>query len=124
MEAPERIKTTEAHYFVVVAKQDDNNFMLLSTTQLMSKYNFYKGKEDLNTLANIQPTETNGLTQSSYFDCNQKYEISTSELIQKVENGKLIPKGNLSQDEFEKILYSMSLSNRLDIPKFIIPKNL
>lgn len=124
MEASERIETTEAHYFVVVAQQDENNFMLLSTTQIMSKFNYYKGKEDLNTLTNISPTNSNGLKKESYFDCNQKYEITVSELIQKAENGKLIPIGNLSKEEFDRILYSMSLSNTLDIPKFIIPKSI
>ncbi|SIT20925.1 hypothetical protein SAMN05421786_10925 [Chryseobacterium ureilyticum] len=124
MSAPERIETSVPHYFLVVAKHDDDNFMLLSTTKIMTKYNHYNGKANLDTIANILPNNTNGLTESSFFDCNQSYVITVSELEEKAKNGKLSPKGNLTKEEFDIILNSMSLSHTLDIPKFIIPKSL
>ena len=124
MIAPELIETEVPHYFVVVACHEDNNYMLMSTTQIMSKYNYYKGKEDMDTIANILPTASNGLTKSSFFDCNQHYEITKSQLEIKILKQELIPSGNLSNEEFQILLKSMSLSNTLDIPKFIIPKAL
>jgi hypothetical protein len=119
--APELISTTEPHYFVVVAICGSDNYMLLSTTQLDNKINYLKKRGyHLDTLAYLQPTEDNGLTADSYFNCNDKFTITKQQLIDKVNQDKLSISGNISSSEYDKILYSISLSEVNDIPKFLL----
>lgn len=121
LKAPELINTSEKHYFVVVAINNENNYMLLSTTQMQNKIDYLKKKGyDLDTLAYLPPNEENGLTDDSYFNCNDYYVISKEQLIEKVKLGNLTISGNLSYEEYEKILYSINLSEVNDIPKFLL----
>ena len=119
--APELISTDEAHFFVVVAINDSDNYMLLSTTQLHSKIKYLsKRGYDLNTLALIQPNKENGLKKDSYFNCNDTYIITRDQLVEKVKENSLSISGNISLDEYEKLVYSINLSEVIDIPKFLL----
>ena len=121
MEAPELINTSIPHYFVVVAINDDENFLILSTTQVERRTEYIRKKGyDINTLAYIEPKENNGLTQNSYFDCNKYYTITRDQLIKKVDKEKLFPKGELTEEEYNKILNAINLSTVNDIPKFLL----
>lgn len=121
MVAPELISTDEAHYFIIVAISGSNNYMLLSTTQLHSKIEYLKKRGyDLNTLAHLKPTEVNGLTSDSYFNCNDSYTITRDQLIEKVKQGNLSISGNITLEEYNKLTYSIDLSEVNDIPKFLL----
>lgn len=119
--APELITTEEPHYFVVVAMSDSDNYMLLSTTQLSNKIDYLtKRGYDLDTLAHLQPNTDNGLTADSYFNCNDSYTITKGQLIEKVKQGNLSISGNITFEEYNKLLYSINLSEVNDIPKFLL----
>ena len=124
MIAPEMIETSEPHYFIVVAIHEQMNYMFLSTTNISGKFKYYNGKEDLDTLTNLSPNANNKLTKESYVDCNMKYVISKNQLVEKLKKEELKYTGYLTNTEYQKILNSMSLSKRLDLPKFIIPKEI
>lgn len=121
MVAPEFINTEIPHFFVVVAINEDDNFMLVSTTQLDKRITYFnKVGHNLNSLAYIEPTETNGLTKNSYFDCNQYYTITKDKLEQKVTKDFLKPKGHLNQEEYQKLITSIHTSKTNDIPRFLL----
>lgn len=119
--APELISTDVPHYFIVVAISGSDNYMLLSTTQLHNKINYLiKRGINLETLAYIQANDDNGLTDDSYFNCNDKYTITKQQLIEKVKQEKLSITGNITSEEYEKLVYSINLSEINDIPKFLL----
>tara|TARA_R110002033_G_C3866909_1_gene236933 strand:- start:207 stop:638 length:432 start_codon:yes stop_codon:yes gene_type:complete len=121
IEAPELIQTNEAHYFTVVAIAESDNFLVLSTTQLHNKVNYLQKKGyDLDTLAHIVPTESNGLTQNSYFNCNQYYTLTKNELIDKVKENKLNIAGNFNKEEYNTLVKAITLSEVNDIPNFLL----
>lgn len=65
--APELIDTTIPHYFIVVAIDDNDNYLVLCTTQLNQKLNYFQRMGyDPNTLAYLTPTSENGLTDDTY----------------------------------------------------------
>lgn len=124
MVAPELINTDIPHYFVVVAVHENENYMLLSTTQLQNKINYFNNVGyDLDTLAYLESNSTNGLTEDSYFDCNQYYTITKDKLEDKVSKEFLKISGNISQEEYEKLLKAIDLSNINDIPLFLLKYN-
>ena len=119
--APELITTNEAHYFVVVAINNADNYLLLSTTQFYTKIKYLKKRNfHLDTLALIEPNQDNGLTENSYFNCNDSYIITKEQLIEKVREGSLSITGNISLEEYNKLVYSINLSEVNDIPKFLL----
>lgn len=75
---------------------------------------------DLNTLAYIQPSESNGLTKKSYFNCNEYSNLTKQELIEKVRKDKLSIAGQFDKNEYNLLLNSIELSVVNDIPKFLL----
>lgn len=121
LEAPELINTKTPHYFIVVAVEDSNNYLCICTTQLQKKIaHITHTGGDLNTIAYLEPNSENGLTEKTYVNCNDYYEVSKDDLINKVEQGKLNYKGMLSKEEYQKIKDSINLSETNDIPKYLL----
>lgn len=121
LKAPELITTSIPHFFIVIAIDGSDNYMLLCTTQLNSKINHLTKKRfDLNTLAYLIPTEENGLTDESYVNCNDYYEITKAELIKKVQSNMLEIRGKVSEEEYQKLIDSAELSTVFDIPKHLL----
>ncbi|WP_435416265.1 hypothetical protein [Polaribacter aestuariivivens] len=119
--APELIDTNVAHYFTVVAITGSDNFLILSTTQLSNKVAYLQKKGyDLDTLAYISPTDSNGLTKDSYFNCNEYYTLTKNELIEKVKEEKLNIAGSFNEIEYNTLVKSISLSEVNDIPSFLL----
>jgi hypothetical protein len=120
-EAPELIDTKTPHYFIVIAIENENNFLSVCTSQLHSKINHLKiSGIDLNTLAFIKPTDSNGFTKDTYVNCNDYHVITKTELINKVQSKSFHWTGRLSEDDYNKILKSISLSYTNDIPSFLL----
>ena len=119
--APELIETNIPHYFIVVAIEEDDNYLCMCTSQEGSTINyFYKSGKDLDTLANIEPSSTNGLTKRTYVDCNRYFILTKTELVDKCEKGRLKLAGDLDIEEYELIRYSIRQSKVNDIPKFLL----
>lgn len=124
IEAPELIETKQAHYFTVVAIAGSDNYLILSTTQLNNKVAHLQRKGyDLDTLAYIEPTESNGLTKKSYFNCNEYFTLTKDELIDKVKEDKINISGNFNKEEYDTIVKSIMLSEVNDIPNFLLKYN-
>lgn len=121
IEAPELIDTSEAHYFIVVAISGSDNFLILSTTQVHKKVSYLQKRGyDLDTLAYISPSESNGLTKDSYFNCNEYFSLTKDDLIDKVKEEKLNIAGSFNEEEYSILLKSILLSEVNDIPKFLL----
>lgn len=119
--APELIDTTIPHYFIVVAIDDNDNYLVLCTTQLNQKLNYFQRMGyDLNTLAYLTPTSENGLTDDTYVNCNDYHLVSKDALIDKVRSGMLSVTGNVSKTEYEQICKSINLSRVNDLPSYLL----
>lgn len=119
--APELISTTIPHYFIVVAIENDDNYLVLCTTQLNSKLNYFQRNGlDLNTLVYLVPSTDNGLTNNTYVNCNDYYHISKSSLISKVQSDILSVTGKVSEDEYNLIASAIKLSHTNDLPDYLL----
>lgn len=115
--APELLETDVPHYFVVIAIIDQDNYALVSTTQLHKRIAFLTSRGiDVDTLCHIEPTDDNGLTKDSYLDCNKYFSLPNAYLEEKVSSGFFEVSGTISDEDFEKIRYSISVSDLFDIP--------
>lgn len=109
------------HYFLVVAKDGGDGFLLVSTTQLQRKITYLeKTKRDIDSLVYIENTVSNGLTEDSYFDCNDKYDITRAKLIRKRKKGSLKYKGKLTNKEYSKLSNAIKKSKVSEIPKDLL----
>ncbi len=122
IKAPKLIETNVPHYFVVIAiDEEETNYLLLSTTQLRNKIDYFKNKGyDLNTLAHITPAIDNGFTQSSYFNCNEYFLIEKGQLVKKLEQQQLSYEGRINEIEYGDLLKAIQLSKVNDIPPFLL----
>ncbi|MBN2764903.1 MAG: hypothetical protein JXR27_00915 [Paludibacteraceae bacterium] len=121
LSAPELIDTTIPHYFIVVAIDGSDNYLVLCTTQLDKKINYLnKSNTDLNTIAYLEPSDDNGLTDKTYINCNDYHFISKENLIDKLHSGSLSFKGKVSSDEYDQIVTSIKLSYKNDLPEYLL----
>lgn len=121
LKAPDLINTDIPHHFIIAAIDDDDNYMCLCTSQEGRQLSYFI-RNDLNfdTLANIEPNETNGLTKRTYVNCNDSYEISKLRLVEMCKSGTLSLTGNLSLDEYSIVRDSINRSETSDIPKMLL----
>ena len=121
--APELIETDIPHFFVVIAIIGSDNYALVSTTKLQKRIDFLKSRQiSLETLCYISPNGENGFTEDSYLDCNKYFAIPNGYLEQKVASGYFDVKGTISDEDFERIKYSITQSTLFDIPIELITK--
>lgn len=121
MIAPELIVTEIPHYFLVIAINNDNNYLLMSTTKYRTKLDHFDKKGiEYDTLAEIQPSSGNGLTEESFFDCNVYHNVTRDSLVEKVKDDLLEYKGQFSSDEYSLILNSISESETFDLPMSLL----
>jgi hypothetical protein len=118
--APELIETNVHHYFLVLAIDGSDNFIMMSTTKIdRLERHIQRNDYDYKTVVHIAPNgsvDGNGLTEDSYFNCNEYHTITREELINKVKTDKLKPKGRFSKHEYTTIIEGISHSNTMDIP--------
>lgn len=120
-EASELIETEIPHYFIIIAIDGDDNFLAMCTTQLESQSAYIRRKGyDAGTLTYIQPNKENGLKEDSYVNCNNYFNLTKAQLIEKVTSKKFELTGNLSDVEYAKIVNSITLSTVNDIPHFLL----
>lgn len=119
--AKELIDTVVPHHFIVIAIENENNYLAVCTTQLNAKLEYFKKKGlDVNTLAHISPNLTNGLDRDTYVNCNDYHTISQNQLIEKIITKEFQLTGDLSSEEYEKIVKAIKLSHTNDIPAFLL----
>lgn len=126
MTAPEIIQTSVWHYFIIVAVDDDDIYMVLCTTQIDNKIAFFDRRGiDHSTLVYIEPdSDKNGLEVDTYFDCNEKYQITENSLIEKLRDGRLVYKGQISLDQYFQIRQAIIDSYINDLPEFLLQHNI
>jgi len=119
--APEFLNSSIWHYFIVIAIDGDENYLLVCTTQLTNRLNYF-AKKNINpgSLAYITPTMNNGLTRDSYIDCNNYFTATKQLLINKYTDGKLQIAGDIDIAEYNNILEAIALSETFDLPKYIL----
>ncbi|MBB1644952.1 hypothetical protein [Sphingobacterium sp. UME9] len=121
--APELIEIEEPHFYIVIAIVGDNNYALISTTQLNKRIQYVESRGiSKETICYIEPNDGNELTKDSYLDCNSYFELPNYYLESKVKEGVLEIKGIISDDDFEKIKYSISRSPLFDLPLDLVKK--
>lgn len=122
MTAPELIQTDVWHYFIIVAIDESDIYMVMCTTQVDNKIRFFDIKGiDHSTLVHLNPTNENGLEVDSYVDCNEKHQITSNSLVNKLENSQLQYKGKISWVHFLQIRQAIIDSYINDLPEFLLP---
>lgn len=121
MKAPELINTDKSHYFIVTAINEDDNYIIVTTTQLDKKIEYFRKRElDFETLAYLSPTSENGFTVDTYVNCNDYFIINTAVLFRKESEGELFYSGRLCREEYERIASAINASRINDIPRFLL----
>ncbi|MBS4059650.1 MAG: hypothetical protein KG029_04570 [Bacteroidetes bacterium] len=121
--APEFINIEIPHYYIVVAIEDEHNYLCVCTTQLDKKINYFENSGlHLDSLVYIEPNGSNGLTNDTYVDCNQYFSATKRKLYEKVGQGVLNVTGNLSEEEYNRLLDGIYKSDINDIPKKLLRK--
>lgn len=119
--APELLSTDVPHHFIIIAIEDETNYLAVCTTQLDAKIQYFKNNGiDLNTLAYLRPNSTNGLKRDTYVNCNDYHTVSRVNLKQKIESNQFEITGDLSLEEYQKIVDAIKLSFTNDIPNFLL----
>lgn len=119
--APELINTTIPHYFIVVGIDCNDNYLVLCTTQLDKKLNYFQKKGlDPKTLAYLLPSNENGLTDDTYVNCNDYHYISKESLINKVRSSMLSVSGKITKPEYDDICTAIDLSHTNDLPAYLL----
>ncbi|NDI99329.1 hypothetical protein GWA97_09610 [Flavobacterium sp. LaA7.5] len=119
--ASDIINTSVPHHFIVIAIENENNYLAVCTTQLDAKIEYFKKRGlDLNTLAYITPNSSNGLDKDTYVNCNDYHIITREKLIEKITTREFQSTGDLSSEEYDKIVAAIRLSHTNDIPRFLL----
>ena len=119
--ASDLIDTSEPHHFIVIAIENETNYLAVCTTQLDAKIEYFKKKGlDFNTLAYLTPNNGNGLKKDTYINCNDYHTISKEKLIEKISTKEFQLTGDLSSEEYDKIVAVIRLSYTNDIPQFLL----
>lgn len=100
-----KIKSPEPHYHLIVSSiQDGDLFMFCGTSKPESTTKFLDHNNiDYCTFVPAEPSETNELTKSTYFHCNQPYDHSIDSLLGLYNSGMLRIRGVIAEHELFNI---------------------
>ena len=116
--APELITTDVPHRFIIVAIEDDDNFMLVCTSQIDNKKEYFeRAGLDTNGLVIIEPDEDKVFVKTSCVNCNDPYKITKQKLINKTKSKSLEYKGVISLDYYSQIRVGIINSHTNDLPE-------
>jgi len=109
------LSSPEPHYFVVLNKNPltDAVLLLLCAT---SRLDGARARRHLrpNTLVQVSPAEYPDFRTDSIFDCNNVFEISTRELQQIYDSGRLQVKGVMPPATLERLRDAVIESDLVD----------
>ncbi|HRI48007.1 MAG TPA: hypothetical protein PK559_12950 [Ignavibacteriaceae bacterium] len=92
------LTSIEPHYFVVLNHDPSNDFLLLlvcSSSQI-DKVRIRNKNNPSTTLVEITPKDYPDFTKDSIIDCNKVFPRSVNDLVNKLKQGKLKLKSELS----------------------------
>lgn len=118
------VYSNEPHFFVVLNADplSDNVLIMAIGSSQVDKVKLRRKALPPETLVVIDPSEFPEFTKPTIMDCNQVFELSKEELIQKFESRNLRHHRDLPSDLLDKIWIGIRTSPRVDeVHKQFIP---
>jgi len=109
----ETLKSKEPHYFVVINRDPltDTVLLLVCASSQIPKVKRRRRECPPETVVHISPSQYSDFTTPSVIDCNDVFERSTNQLIEKLRNGKLKIKTEMSIPLVEQLRAGVLKSN-------------
>jgi hypothetical protein len=110
------INSTEPHFFTVINADPRSNNVLIIAIGSSQIAKVQKRRKNLppETLVIVDPTEYPDFSKPTVIDCNQVFELSREELVQKFKTKKLRHHQDLPRSVLEKIWRGVHRSPRVD----------
>jgi len=103
--AEESFTTDEPHYFILISRHSDSDtiILLVCSSSQIAKVKNRRRHLPPETLVEIDPSQYSAFTKNSIIDCNQVFEKSIDEIIQKLEQSVLKMKTEMDISLVEKL---------------------
>ncbi|MEN8254743.1 MAG: hypothetical protein ABFR33_04655 [Verrucomicrobiota bacterium] len=118
------LHSTEPHYFIVINANPQSDKLLIMTVGSSRVDNVRKRRHGLpdETLVIVDPSEYADFSKPTVIDCNQVFELSREELVQKFKTKQLRSHNDFPASVLEKIWQGVRISPRVDeVHKQLIP---
>ena len=101
----ESFTSDEPHYFIVISEHSDRDavVLLVCSSSQIEKVKNRRRYLPTKTLVEIDPSQYSAFTKNSIIDCNQVFEKSIDEIVQKLEQGLLKMKAEMDISLVEKL---------------------
>lgn len=118
------LSSAEPHFFVVINADPQSSNVLIMTVGSSQIAKTQERRKDFpsETLVIVDPVEYSDFSKQTIVDCNQVFELSKEELIQKFNSRELRYHKDLPEKILKRIWLGVRLSPRVDeIHKNLIP---
>lgn len=118
------LSTDVPHYFIVINADPQSDRVLIMTvgSSQIEKTKLRRRNLPEETLVVVEPSEYSDFTRPTIVDCNQVFELSREELVQKYRTKELRPHSDFPAAVLEKIWQGVRISPRVDeVHKQLIP---
>lgn len=118
------IYSTEPHYFAVINADPLSDNVLIMTIGSSQIGKVQRRRKELppDTLVVVDPAEYPDFTKPTIIDCNQVFELSKEELVQKFKTKNLRHHRDLPEEILNKIWNGVKISPRVDeVHKQLLP---
>lgn len=111
-----KLKSSEPHYFVVINREPltDTVLLLVCASSQVERVNRRREGCPPETLVQVSPGEYSGFTRMSVIDCNQVFERTMNELVEKLANGTLRLEVEMSGALVERLRDGVVKSNLIE----------
>jgi hypothetical protein len=111
-----KINSTEPHNFILI-KRIDESLIVFSccTTKYDTIYNYIlRNNYPEETIASLDYNVHDFLKSPTFINCNSKTEYSYREFVDLYSKGKITYKGEITTEEYDKIVDGMILSDDIE----------
>jgi hypothetical protein len=118
------LHSTEPHYFIVINAnpQVDRVLIMAVGSSQVEKTRLRRQNMPDETLVVVDPTEYPDFSKQTVVDCNQVFELSRQELVQKFQAKELRSHQDFPAEVMDKIWQGVRISPRVDgVHKQLIP---
>lgn len=113
----DKLKSTEPHYFICISTSDPDGLigMVCCTSQFAKRQAFINDNNiSYQTLVRIKKSNDNGLKKESYVDCNNYFQFTKQELINKCKTNNFQMAGTLEEAYFEQLIIGLGESKLIE----------
>jgi len=118
------LQTAVPHYFIVINAEPQSDRVLIMTvgSSQVDKTKLRRRNMPDETLVVVDPSEYPDFSRETIIDCNQVFELSREELVQKYQARELRAHHDFPVDVLDKIWQGVRISPRVDeVHKQLVP---